>query len=408
MTESTTPATGTFAFDPDDPGYTRNPYPTYNWLRSQPPYLWAKHDAWIFSRYDDVVTIMRDYRRFTPNWADWEHAARFTSDGQVHDYDRLMASGLFALPHDGHVRLRKLVSPAFTPRAIERMRDKVQAIVDDALDHIEVQDGRFDVAGLAEHIPLRAISAVLGIPRTREPEFRRFGVSVIDASDRRLTPAARLAVLEPFTPGLELLRAVIDERVRQPADDLLSMLIAAEEAGDRLNHDELLSLVMALIAAGSETTVHLICFAVYTLLRHPAELARLRADPSLVRGAIEEVLRFDSFGKNGVPRFARDDVEIGGVRVRKGQMIYPLLPAALRDPDAFPRADVFDIGRDQTANVTFGTGPHHCVGAALARLEGEIAITTLFARFPSLRLVGDPVFAPHSFLRKMESLPVAV
>jgi cytochrome P450 len=154
--------------------------------------------------------------------------------------------------------------------------------------------------------------------------------------------------------------------------------------------------------------VHLLCFATYNFLRHPDQLALVKADPSLMRGALEEVLRFDSFGKNGVPRFVTEETELGGVRLRKGQMIYPHLPAALRDPDAFPNPDTFDVRRDRVANISFGTGPHHCIGAALARLEGELAMGSLFARFPTLALAGEPQFAPHPFMRKMESLPLRI
>jgi cytochrome P450 enzyme len=183
-------------------------------------------------------------------------------------------------------------------------------------------------------------------------------------------------------------------------------LIEVRDREDRLTDDEIIELVMAVITAGTETVAHLICFSVLTLLRHPDQLAVLRREPSLLRNAIEEALRYDSFGKNGVARFALDDVPIRDVTIGKGQMVFPLLPAALRDPDVFPHPDTFDIRRDQTSNVMFGTGLHHCIGAALARLEGEVAVGTLLARFPSMTLAGKPRFLPHPLLRKMASLPV--
>jgi cytochrome P450 len=398
-------APATFEFNPDDPDYTRNPYPTYAYLRQHGPYYWAKHDAWVFTRYEHVATLMRE-RRFSLNWRDWEHAPPL--EGEQHEYDRLMARGLFSVPAEDHMRLRKLVSPAFTPRAIESMRAGVQQIVDEALTQVVPVDGAFDVTELAEHIPLRAISTVLRIPRAHDPTFRRFGIAVIDAINPHLTPEERARVLEPFPEGVALLRTLIEERRRDPGPDVLSALIQAEEAGDRLSHDELISLVMGLVSAGAETTVHLICFAAYTLLRHPDQLALLKADPSLLRPALDEVLRFDSFGKNGVARFATEETELGGARLRKGQMIYAHLPAALRDPEVFPEPDRFDIRRDRVANIAFGSGPHHCVGAALARLEGELAVGALLARFPTLALAGEPTFAPHAFLRKMQSLPLRV
>jgi cytochrome P450 len=398
-------APAAFEFNPEDADYTRDPYPTYAFLRGNGPYYWAKHDAYVFSRYEEVATIMRD-RRFSLNWRDWEHSPPPAKEQS--EYDRLTEHGLFVVPAEDHTRLRKLISPAFTPRAIERMRGGVQDIVDEAIAAIAPVDGCFDITQLADHIPLRAISSVLGIPREHDPVFRRFGMSIIDATNPRITPEERARVLEPFPDGVALLRRLIDERRGNPGPDVLSALIQAEEAGDRLSHDELIALVMGLIAAGSETTVHLICFAVYNLLRHPDQLALVQADPSLLRAALDEVLRYDSFGKNGVPRFPTEDTEVFGVKLRKGQMVYPHLPAALRDPDAFDRPDIFDIKRDRVSNISFGTGPHHCVGAALARLEGEIAVGTLLTRFPTLALAGEPKFAEHAFLRKMDALPLRI
>jgi cytochrome P450 len=286
------------------------------------------------------------------------------------------------------------------------MRDGVQKIVDEALALIEPVDGTFNVTHFADYIPLRGISTVLGIPPEHDPTFRRFGQSVVDANNPAQTPEERVRALAPFGEGAELLRKLIEERRRDPGPDVLSTLIQAEEAGERLSHDELIALVMALISAGSETTVHLICFATYNLLRHPEQLALVKADPALMRNALDEVLRFDSFGKNGVPRFAVEATELSGVQLRKGQMVYPHLPAALRDSDVFPDAGTFDIRRDRIANISFGTGPHHCVGAALARIEGELAVAGLLSRFPTLQLAGEPVYAPHAFLRKMEVLPL--
>jgi cytochrome P450 len=404
MQTEAAPAPAPFEFNPEDPEYTRSPYDTYSHLLRSGPYYWAKHDAYVFTRYEEVATIMRD-RRFTLNWREWEHRPPAPS-GEVSEFDRLTSAGLFSIDAADHTRLRKLVAPAFTPRAVEGMRVKVQAIVDEALAGIKVVDGRFDVTEYADYIPLRAISTVLGIPREHDATFRRFGMSIVDASNPRLTPEERARVLEPFPAGSRLIRALIEERRKAPTEDMLSTLIQVEEAGDRLNHDELVSMVMGLIAAGSETTVHLICFAVYNLLRHPSEMALVKADPSLMRQALEEVLRFDSFGKNGVPRFPTEPMEFGGVKLRKGQLVFPHLPAALRDPDVFTNPDVFDIRRDRVSSIVFGTGPHHCVGAALARLEGDLAVSSLLARFPDLALAGEPTFAPHPFLRKMDSLPL--
>jgi cytochrome P450 enzyme len=400
----------TFVFNPDDMAYTADPYPTYRHLREQAPiYWWPAGRGYVLSRYQDVVSVLRD-ARFTPNVNGWEHAPPYDPTQklapQVVEYYRIMGSGLFQLAPADHQRVRKLVSPAFTPRAIERMRGEIQGIVDQLL----AQAGggaRMDVVtDLAEHLPIRAISRMLDIPARYDASFRHFGTALVDSINPRLTPDELAQTVEPVPAGVALLYEVLEERRRHPGHDLLSALIHAEEEGQKLSRDELVSLVAGLITAGAETTVHLVCFAMYQLLRHPEAAEALRQDPRLCRNALEEVLRYDSFGKNGLPRVALEDVEVGGTLIRKGQMALLLLSSALRDPEVFPQADTFDIRRDQSMTISFGSGAHYCLGAALARLEGEVAVNTLLARYPRMTLAGEARFAPHAFLRKMSTLPV--
>jgi cytochrome P450 len=395
-----------FRFDPHAPGYDANPYPTYRYLREHAPvYWWEQAHAWIFSRYDDVIAILRD-RRFTHEFHAWEHAPPPRPEAELSELDKMLKNGLFQLSDTDHDRVRKIISPAFTPRAVERMRHNVQRIVDEAIAKIADRETVNIAADYAEHIPLRAIGSVLGVPAEFERCFRDFANAVVQNNDPLLSPEERREVVKDAPPGIAMLHELIEERRRHPADDMLSDLIRAEEEGQRLRRDELVSLVGALIAAGSETTVHLICFAVLNLLRHPDQLRVVLAEPELWRNALEEVLRFDSFGKNGVPRFAREDIQVGGATVRKGQMVYPMLSSALRDPAVFVDADVFDVRRDQTHNITFGSGPHFCIGAALARLEGQVAMHTLFTRFPGMQLASEPIYARHSFIRRMSHLEV--
>lgn len=401
-----------FVFNPEDMGYTANPYPTYRHLREQAPvYWWPQGRGWVVSRYHDVVAVMRDGARFTPNMTEWEYAPPYDPNRklapQVVEFYKLMNAGLFQLPPGDHQRVRKLVSPAFTPRSIERMRGEVQAIVDQLLAAAGGKDGHLDVVtDVAEHLPIRAISRMLDIPARYDTPFRHFGTALIDSTNPRLTPDELAETLAPLPEGIALLHEVTEERRHHPGSDLLSTLIHAEEEGHKLSRDELVSLVAALITAGAETTVHLVCFAMNQLLLHPEDAEALRRDPSLTRNALEEVLRYDSFGKSGVGRVALEDVEIRGTLIRKRQMVIPLLPSALRDPEVFPKADTFDIRRDHTMTVNFGSGAHFCLGAALARLEGEVAVNTMLARYPRMTLAGEARFAPHAFLRKMSTLPV--
>lgn len=394
-----------FEFNPDDPAYIADPYPTYRYLREHAPaYFWEGPPAWVFSRYDDVVAILRD-PRFSMDFRDWEHAGH-DGGADATEFGRLIAKAMFTLPPAEHARVRKLVGRVFTPRALEWMRESAQAIVDDSLRQLG-DTATLDVPSqFADSIPLRGIGVMLGVPPDRMDTFLRFGDGVSRAARPGVNHAERQRALVPFDEGLTMMRALIAERRQHGGHGVLAGLVEVRDRDDRLSDDEIIELVMALITAGTETVAHLICFAVLTLLRHPEQLALLRAEPGLIRNALDEVLRYDNFQKTGVARFALQEAEIGGAVIRKGQMIFPLLPSALRDPDVFPEPDRFDIRRDQTNNVTFGTGFHHCIGAALARVEGEVAIGTLIQRFPNLQLNGEPTFGLDPLLRKMVSLPV--
>ncbi len=393
-------------FDPEDPAYVEDPYPTYRRLREEAPrYYWPTADAWIVSRYDDVLAALKD-RRLTLSRSAWEHAPKLAEGAELDPFQRLMATMTFQLGERDHTRVRKLASPAFTPRAVDQMRARTERIVDDAIARFEGRAEIDVVADLSEQIPLRVIGAVLGVPARFEGQFRAFAGAMVELINPWLPPdqAARAMTLVP--DGVALLDELVGDRRQTPGDDLLSTLIHYQEAGERLTTQELLSLVGAIVIAGAETTTHLISFAVWNLLRHPDQLAKLRAEPDLLRGAIEEVLRFDSFGKLGNPRYVVEPYQLGDVELRSGQMLIALLPAALRDPEVFPDPDRFDIRRDNQRTITFGHGAHYCMGAALARLEGEVAIGRLLRAFPALALAGPPTYARHVSMRCMARLPV--
>jgi cytochrome P450 len=393
-------------FNPEDPAYIEDPYPTYRRLRDEAPrYHWAAADAWIVSRYDDVLAVMRD-RRLTLSRSAWEHAPAPVEGAPVDAFQRLMSRMLFQLSDRDHTRIRKLAAPAFTPRAVERMRGHVERIVDDAIARFEGREEVDVVSDLAEHVPVRVIGAVLGIPERFGEEFRAFAGAMVELINPWLSPEAAGRALAKVPAGLALLEEVVAERRRTSGDDLLSTLIHYEEEGERLTTEELLSLIGAIVIAGAETTTHLVAFAVWNLLRHPDQLALVRAEPELLAGAMDEVLRFDSFGKLGNPRYALEPYVLGDVTLRKGQMIIALLPAALRDPSVFPEADRFDVRRDAARNIAFGTGAHYCMGAALARLEAEVAVGRLLRAFPELSLAGQPTYARHVSMRSMARLPV--
>jgi cytochrome P450 len=398
-------------FDPFAPGFDANPHAVLRALReADPVHWWAGGRAWLVTRYDDVEACLRD-RRLSTDYRDWEHAAPRKAGEPPTALQRLMDGGLFSMPEADHVRVRRLVSPTFTPRGVEKLRAATQQIVDDALAAAGARPGEpFDVArDFAERVPLRVIGTMVGVQERDEASFRRFASAVVEAVNSPWLSheqmQERLAVLPE---GVAMLEGLIEERRRRPTDDLLSGLVAAEEAGDRLSNAELISLVAVLIVAGSETTVHLIDFGVLTLLRHPEQLRLVLDDPALLKNAIEEILRYDLFGKVGLMRFAREDFALRDRPIRKGQMVAVSITSALRDPAAFPEPDRFDVRRDNAASIAFGVGAHHCLGAWLARLEGQVALSTLLTRFPHMRLAGEPTFGRHASVRKMETLPVYV
>ncbi|QRK07154.1 cytochrome P450 [Archangium violaceum] len=396
-------------FNPYAPGFDANPYPALEKLRTEAPlFYWEQGRGWLVSRYEDAVAVLRDNKRFSPDRAEWEFASVLGSAAMVPELAELNKNGLFALNAQDHARVRKLVSPALTPRAIERLRPEIQAIVDEILDGVAAK-GRLDVVNeFAERIPARVIGSMLKIPKGREELFQDFTNAVIkNVLPGLVAPEEQELLRRHIREGIALVGETIEDRRRNPLEsDILTTLIQTEEQGDKLNKQELLSLVAALIVGGFETTVHLIAFCVYNLLQRPEVLAQVKTEPELLKNFVEEVLRFDNFGKLGISRYALEDVELGGVRIKKGQMLLIMLNSALRDESTFDKADVFDIRRNTNASIAFGHGAHYCIGANLARLEVQIAVGTLVRRFPELRLVKPPSFGPHPVIRRMESLEV--
>jgi cytochrome P450 len=398
-----------FVLDLDDPAFVKNPYPTYRWLReSAPAYAWAPRQAVVFTRYKDVKAVLAD-RRFSNDYRQWEHFQGDAAWPPEHEaYKQILDNGLFGLDEADHARVRKLVSAAFTPRSAERMRGEIQRTVDALLDE-KITDGRLNVRDFSEQLPITIIADMLKIPGDLRAEFRAFAVTAIRTTMMNHDPVGFFTAIVPMPRWLKMLCGVIEERRKSPLDnDLLSTLIAARDESGKLSEIELVSLIQALIIAGSDTTVHATNFAIHALLRHPEALAEIRADRSLLRNAIEESLRYDLFGKGGLSRFPREELELGGVRLRKGQMILPFIAAALHDPEIFPEPERFDIRRDLSQTIAFGAGQHFCLGASLARLELEIAVGTLLDRYPTMRLVSGPEFEPNPIMRSIARLDVAV
>jgi pimeloyl-[acyl-carrier protein] synthase len=375
--------------------FRQNPYPLYQYLLATSPVQWNDVlQAWLLARYSDVVNSLTD--------------ARFSADRSKFGDDGYIAKSMLVSDPPDHTRLRALVQKAFTPRIIESLRPRIIAIVGELLDRMVEKGGTVDlIADLAYPLPVVVIAELLGVPAEDRLKFQEWS-GVMAASLDPLVAPELMQRVPVAREGLHVyLRSIMAERRREPRADLISALVATEERGDVLSEPELVVMCTLLLIAGHETTVNLIGNGMLALLRNPDELTRLRADPSLVQTAVEELLRFDS-PVQMTGRIALEPVSIGGHTVEPGQWILPLLGAANHDPAQFADPERLDIGRNPNNHVAFGRGIHFCLGAPLARLEGQIAIGALARRFPNLSLAGEPRRRNQITLRGLESLPVTV
>jgi cytochrome P450 len=303
-----------------------------------------------------------------------------------------------------HTRLRKLVSRAFTVRAIAGMRPRIEQIAAGLADRMADGPAEVDLLdAFAFPLPMSVICDLLGVPDAEREPFRRWSNTLLSSDGEAV---ARTAA---GTAMAEYLTALVAEKRARPADDMLSAIVAASEDADRLSADETVSMAFLLLVAGHETTVNLIGNGVLALLRRPDRLAELRADPELIPGAVEEFLRFDGPINLATFRHTTEPVEIGGVTIPPGEVVLVALASADRDPGHFPAADDLDLHRDAAGHLAFGFGLHHCLGAPLARLEGEVAFRTLLARFPHLALAVEPdqlSWRSSILMRGLTRLPV--
>ena len=387
-----------------DPDVIADPYPLLRELRETAPvHKTGFSDFWILSRFEDCRAALRDQRLGSPEPG--EEAPSLLPSPTERRSDR-PRSLLFLNPPD-HTRIRSLVSRAFTPRRVERLRPTVEAMTAELLDPVAAAGECDLIESLAFPLPANVISELVGVP-IADRDWLRPIVSDLAA---RLEPNRQRAEVERADASgarmNEYLDGLIDRRRAEPADDLLSGLIAASDGEDRLTQQEVATTVSLIYAAGFETTMNLIGNIVHTLMRHPDQLARLRADRSLVPAAVDEVLRFEPPVQiDG--RYVRADTEIGGHTVPQGHGVLTLLGAANRDPAAVEDPDRFDVGRAEVPMLSFGSGIHYCLGAALARLEGQVVLEALLDRFGTWTPLEDnPPWKRRLTLRGLASLPVA-
>jgi len=383
-------------FNPSSPQQTLDPYPLYKRLRETDP-MHRSHAAggWVLSRHDDVRAVLGD-KSFSADERNWSLYQKSRNRAQAHGLDDPYENDRMTMlrmdPPD-HTRLRKLVSKAFTPRAIESLRDRAQAILDELLRHQPKHGGIELVRELAAPFPIILIAEMLGVPSKDRDRFRFWSDEAVKTlGDNSFEDIKQgLKAMEEFGAYIE---AVADERRASPRDDLLSGLVAVndgdgdEDANDRLTKPELLMTCVLLMVAGNETTTNLIGNSVLALLEHTDQRAILQAEPKRIAGAVDEFLRYDS-PVQLTSRIATHDHELHGARIRRGQQILLLLGSANRDEAVFEHPDRLDVTRDASAHLSFSHGLHHCLGAQLARLEGGLALEAILSRFPDLALADD-------------------
>ena len=407
MTETMPPP----LFDPFAPGFTDDPYPQYATMRERAPVYQHPLGFWLLTAYDGVSWLLR-----APGLSVEDDNVAADSllrqlREEVYGDGAPRASALSMLDRDppDHTRLRKLVSKAFTPRAIQALRPRITGLVDGMLDDMAAQ-GRVDlVDALAFPLPFRVIAEMLGTPPADHERIRQLTGTVV----RSLEPIADPEMIQAILDADEEMSAIAAEMIAwkraNPADDLLSALIHAEDDGDVLDDDELVAQTLLLYIAGHETTVNLIAGGTLALLRHPAQLALLRTDPALVGNAVEELLRYDS-PVQASRRITLEAVTVGGIEIPAGAFVMASLGSANRDESFWGLdADEVRLDRDNARqHVSFGAGHHHCLGASLARLEAAIAFEHMAGRFPGLALDGDVVWNGRINLRGPAHLPVSV
>lgn len=403
------------------PEFRSNPYPKYAEMRSAAPIHKVETSAgvttWLVSRYEDIEALLRD-PRFVK---DYRNAL---TDGELANMEpqpeelRPLSEMMLSKDPPDHSRLRRLVSQAFTPRFIEGLRPRIQQIANELLDEVEKRSSaegepsgqrRMDlIEDYAFPLPITVISEMLGVPKEDRQKFRQWSNTAV-SSDMSLEYAETLrSEMRAFT---EYLSNLFENKRANPTDDLTSSLILTEEEGDKLGEEELLAMVFLLLVAGHETTVNLIGNGALALLTHPEQLRKLKNDTSLMKSAVEEMLRFDGPVQMSTDRFAAVDSEFRGVTIPRGDIVLAVLGSADRDEDRFAAADILDIERENNRHFAFGKGIHHCLGAPLARLEGEIAFSTLLSRAPDLRLDSKPQdldWRPGLLIRGLQRLPVVL
>ena len=398
------------------PEIIANPYPSYNDLRAQDPVHWNEPlGSWALTRYSDVMEALRDRRMSADRISAYSGRIPEPVQEKMAPIIRIFSNTMLFSDPPNHTRLRSLANKAFTPRVIENMRTHIQDIVDQSLDGVERAARMEVIKDLAYPLPVKVICEMLGVAPEDQDQFKKWtdDLAVFLGDVRRAAQHVEVAQRSALDM-IDYLAGSIRECRQNPRDDLISALVTAEEQGDSFSEEELYSMFVLLQIGGHETTTNLIGNGLLALLQNPEQMQKLRDNPSLMETAVEELLRYHS-PIQITARVATEDLEIGGKRISQGQFISTYIGAANRDPGQFSDPDRLDISRQENRHLAFALGPHFCLGAALARMEGQIAIGTTLRRFPELRLepplstetpLEDFLWRDNPVFHGLESLPV--
>ncbi len=418
---NTTAARGTgaetaVAFNPKDPGFLNDPYPFYRSLRETSPIHYEDTvGGWVLTRYDDVSAVLRDQRVIRPPVGDYLFASVPQSQREeMADFERLMSLAIPFTNAPYHTRLRSLVSKAFTPRMVKAMRPRVQEITDGLLDAIEAKGGGDLMSEVAYPLPSSVVMEFIGVPSQDHRTITGWATDImamLGAQFAEDAPGITRRASHAMDQFTAYMTDLIAERSKDPRDDLLSTLISVTGPDGRLTNEELVLNCMAMLNAGTETTANYLGNGTLALMRRPEQARLLRENPSYAENAAEELLRFDGPAPIMTPQLADADLEVGGQLIRKGQLVFPVVGAANRDPARFDDPERLDVSRAPNGQLSFGFGIHFCIGAALARIEGQVFFPTLLRRFPDLRLDPTkpaPAFRDDPLLRGLSALDVRV
>lgn len=395
--------------DLSSPAHKANPFPLYAKLREETPVCEVRvpdgQSAYLVTRYDDAVSVLTDERfakdRFRALTAD-----QVKKQPWMPSIFRPLLNNMLDSDRPNHTRLRALVQKAFTPQRVEGMRGRIQSLANELMDQLETRR-QFDlIREFALPLPATVIAEMLGVPVRDRQKFHRWSNAIVSLDWSTWDMIKGIPSVWRF---LRYVRKLVARRRADPQDDMITALVQAREAGDQLSEDELVAMIFLLLIAGHETTVNLIANGTLALLQNPHPMQMLRDDPSLITSAVEELLRFASPLDTATERYTREEVAIAGVTIPRGRLVFAVISSANRDETQFPQPDDLDIRRTPNRHLSFGLGMHFCLGAPLARMEGQIAIHTLLQRTGDLRLSIPPEslkWRRGMVLRGMKSLPL--